>query len=73
MAAAEAKGRSEVLDAKETEELKVALGYGQGKGAGSARGVSGSAGVGAAVDVATTQNADATSARRPTTCRKKSH
>lgn len=44
-AAAEAKAKSEVLDAKETEELKVALGYGQGKGAGSARGVSGSAGL----------------------------
>ena len=43
-ATAEAKSKSEVLDAKETEELKVALGYGQGKGAGSARGVSGSAG-----------------------------
>jgi DNA polymerase III subunit delta' len=44
-AAAEAKGKSELLDAKELEELKVALGYGQGKGAGSARGVSGSAGL----------------------------
>jgi DNA polymerase-3 subunit delta' len=44
-ATAEAKGKSELLDAKETEELKVALGYGQGKGAGSARGVAGSAGI----------------------------
>ena len=44
-ATAEAKGKSELLDAKETEDLKVALGYGQGKGAGSARGVSGSAGL----------------------------
>ncbi|HXR71498.1 DNA polymerase III subunit delta' [Actinocrinis sp.] len=44
-AAAEAKALSEVLDAKETEELKVALGYGQGKGSGSARGVAGSAGI----------------------------
>ena len=44
-ATAEAKAVSEALDAKETEELKVALGYGQGKGAGSARGVAGSAGI----------------------------
>jgi DNA polymerase III subunit delta' len=44
-AAAEAKAATEPLDAKETEELKVALGYGQGKGAGSARGVAGSAGL----------------------------
>jgi DNA polymerase III subunit delta' len=44
-ASAEAKAVSEVLDAKETEELKVALGYGQGKGSGSARGVAGSAGI----------------------------
>jgi DNA polymerase-3 subunit delta' len=44
-AAAEAKAVSETLDAKETEELKVALGYGQGKGSGSARGVAGSAGI----------------------------
>jgi DNA polymerase III subunit delta' len=44
-AAAEAKAVSEPLDAKETDELKVALGYGQGKGAGSARGVAGSAGL----------------------------
>ena len=44
-AAAEAKAVSETLDVKETEELKVALGYGQGKGAGSARGVAGSAGI----------------------------
>jgi len=44
-AAAEAKAVSEALDAKETDELKVALGYGQGKGAGSARGVAGSAGI----------------------------
>jgi DNA polymerase III subunit delta' len=43
-AAAEAKAVTEPLDAKESEELKVALGYGQGKGAGSARGVAGSAG-----------------------------
>jgi DNA polymerase-3 subunit delta' len=33
------------LDAAETEELKLALGFGQGKGAGSARGVAGSAGL----------------------------
>ena len=44
-AAAEAKAVGEKLDAKETDELKVALGYGQGKGAGSARGVAGSAGL----------------------------
>lgn len=44
-AAAEAKAVSDELDVKETEELKVALGYGQGKGAGSARGVAGSAGI----------------------------
>ncbi|MBS2962787.1 DNA polymerase III subunit delta' [Actinocrinis puniceicyclus] len=44
-AAAEAKAMSDALDAKETEELKVALGYGQGKGSGSARGVAGSAGI----------------------------
>jgi DNA polymerase-3 subunit delta' len=44
-ATAEAKALSEPLDAKETEELKVALGYGQGKGSGSARGVAGSAGI----------------------------
>jgi DNA polymerase III subunit delta' len=44
-AAAEAKAVSEKLDAKETDELKVALGYGQGKGSGSARGVAGSAGL----------------------------
>lgn len=44
-ATAEAKALSEALDAKETEELKVALGYGQGKGSGSARGVTGSAGI----------------------------
>lgn len=44
-AAAEAKAVSDALDAKETEELKVALGYGQGKGSGSARGVAGSAGI----------------------------
>jgi DNA polymerase-3 subunit delta' len=44
-ATAEAKALSEALDAKETEELKVALGYGQGKGSGSARGVAGSAGI----------------------------
>jgi DNA polymerase-3 subunit delta' len=44
-AAAEAKVLNDALDAKETEELKVALGYGQGKGAGSARGVAGSAGI----------------------------
>lgn len=44
-AAAEAKALSDALDTKETEELKVALGYGQGKGSGSARGVAGSAGI----------------------------
>lgn len=44
-AAAEAKAVSEALDSAETAELKVALGYGQGKGAGSARGVAGSAGI----------------------------
>lgn len=44
-AAAEAKAMSDALDAKETEELKVALGYGQGKGSGTARGVAGSAGI----------------------------
>jgi DNA polymerase-3 subunit delta' len=44
-ASAEAKALSAALDAKETEELKVALGYGQGKGSGSARGVAGSAGI----------------------------
>ncbi|HEV2347986.1 MAG TPA: DNA polymerase III subunit delta' [Actinocrinis sp.] len=44
-AAAEAKVLNDALDAKETEELKVALGYGQGKGAGSARGVAGSVGI----------------------------
>lgn len=44
-AAAEAKAVAEALDGKETDELKVALGYGQGKGSGSARGVAGSAGI----------------------------
>jgi DNA polymerase-3 subunit delta' len=44
-AAVEAKAVSEALDAKETEELKVALGYGQGKRTGTARGVAGSAGI----------------------------
>lgn len=44
-AEAEAKAATEALDARETDELKLALGYGQGKGAGSARGVAGSAGL----------------------------
>ncbi|MGH3415669.1 MAG: DNA polymerase III subunit delta' [Actinocrinis sp.] len=44
-ATAEAKAVSAALDTKETDELKVALGYGQGKGSGSARGVAGSAGI----------------------------
>ena len=42
---AEAKAATEALDAKETEDLKLALGFGQGKGAGTARGVAGSAGL----------------------------
>jgi DNA polymerase-3 subunit delta' len=42
---AEAKAATEALDAAETEELKLALGFGQGKGAGTARGVAGSAGL----------------------------
>jgi DNA polymerase-3 subunit delta' len=42
---AEARAATEALDASETEELKVALGFGQGKGAGTARGVAGSAGL----------------------------
>jgi DNA polymerase-3 subunit delta' len=41
----EAKAATEHLDAAETEELKLALGFGQGKGAGTARGVAGSAGL----------------------------
>ncbi|HEX4788520.1 MAG TPA: DNA polymerase III subunit delta' [Actinospica sp.] len=44
-AEAEAKAATEALDAKETEELKLALGFGQGKGAGTARGVAGSQGL----------------------------
>jgi DNA polymerase-3 subunit delta' len=44
-ATAQAKAVGEKLDAKETEELKVALGFGQGKGSGTARGVAGSAGL----------------------------
>jgi DNA polymerase-3 subunit delta' len=44
-ATAEAKAVGERLDAKETDELKVALGFGQGKGSGTARGVAGSAGL----------------------------
>ena len=42
---AEAKAATEALDVAETEELKLALGFGQGKGAGTARGVAGSAGL----------------------------
>lgn len=61
-AAAEAKAVSEALDAKETEELKVALGYGQGKGSGSARGVSGSAGI--LKDLETKQKRRATRTQR---------
>jgi len=61
-AAAEAKAVSETLDAKETEELKVALGYGQGKGAGSARGVAGSAGI--LKDLETRQKRRATRTQR---------
>jgi DNA polymerase-3 subunit delta' len=61
-AAAEAKAVSEALDAKETEELKVALGYGQGKGSGSARGVSGSAGI--LKDLETRQKRRATRTQR---------
>jgi len=41
----EAKAATEALDANETEALKLALGFGQGKGAGTARGVTGSAGL----------------------------
>jgi DNA polymerase-3 subunit delta' len=61
-AAAEAKAVSETLDAKETAELKVALGYGQGKGAGSARGVAGSAGI--LKDLETRQKRRATRTQR---------
>ncbi|HEV3172233.1 MAG TPA: DNA polymerase III subunit delta' [Actinocrinis sp.] len=61
-AAAEAKAVSEALDAKETDELKVALGYGQGKGSGSARGVSGSAGI--LKDLETRQKRRATRTQR---------